>query len=66
VLYKCPCGDEPVSIPDERAAETYLDGAFWCSTVMSLLNFDGSVKYVWNPFSLKQLKTKLGNLLLST
>jgi hypothetical protein len=27
---------------------------------MSLLNFDGSVKYVWNPFSLQQLKTKLG------
>jgi hypothetical protein len=28
---------------------------------MSLLNFDGSVKYVWNPFSLQQLKAKLGN-----
>ena len=28
---------------------------------MSLLNFDGSVKYVWNPFSLQQLKTKLGS-----
>ena len=27
---------------------------------MSLLNFDGSVKYVWNPFSLQQLKVKLG------
>ena len=60
MLYKCPCGDQPVAIPDERLAETYLDGAFWCSTVMSLLNFDGSVKYVWNPFSLQQLKAKLG------
>ena len=60
MLYKCPCGDQPVSIPDERSTETYLDGAFWCSTVMSLLNFDGSVKYVWNPFSLQQLKAKLG------
>ena len=28
---------------------------------MSLLNFDGSVKYVWNPFSLQQLKAKLGS-----
>ena len=61
MLYKCPCGDQPVSIPADRLAETYLDGAYWCSTVMSLLNFDGSVKYVWNPFSLQQLKTKLGS-----
>ena len=29
---------------------------------MSLLDFDGSVKYVWNPFSLAQLKAKLGDL----
>ena len=29
---------------------------------MSLLDFDGSVKYVWNPFSLAQLKAKLGGL----
>ena len=29
---------------------------------MSLLDFDGSVKYVWNPFSLAQLKVKLGDL----
>ena len=29
---------------------------------MSLLDFDGGVKYVWNPFSLAQLKAKLGNL----
>ena len=46
-------------IPPDRQAETYLDGAFWCSTVMSLLDFDGTVKYVWNPFSLVQLKEKL-------
>ena len=46
-------------IPPDRQAETYLDGAYWCSTVMSLLDFDGSTKYVWNPFSLAQLKKKL-------
>jgi len=50
-----------VSIPSYRQDETYLDGAFWCSTVMTLLNFDGSVKYVWNPYSLAQLKAKLGS-----
>jgi hypothetical protein len=48
-------------IPPERQAETYLDGAYWCSTVMSLLDFDGTVKYVWNPFSLAQLKTMLNS-----
>jgi len=62
VIYKCPCGDQPVSIHADRQAETYLDGAYWCSTVLSLLDFDGSTKYVWNPFSLAQLKTKLGDL----
>ena len=28
---------------------------------MSMLDFDGSVKYVWNPFSLYQLKAMLGD-----
>ena len=28
---------------------------------MSMLDFDGSVKYVWNPFSLLQLKTMLSS-----
>jgi hypothetical protein len=28
---------------------------------MSMLDFDGSVKYVWNPFSLAQLKEMLGD-----
>ena len=48
-------------IPANRQKETYLDGAYWCSTVMSLLDFDGSPKYVWNPFSMAQLKSKLVN-----
>jgi len=46
-------------VPPERQAESYLDAAYWCSTTMSLLDFDGSVKYVWNPFTLAQLKEKL-------
>ena len=28
---------------------------------MSMLDFDGSVKYVWNPYSLEQLKASLGD-----
>jgi hypothetical protein len=46
-------------VPVDRQAETYLEGAYWCSTVMLMLNFDGSPKYVWNPFSLGQLKRKM-------
>lgn len=61
-MYKCPCGDQAVMIPPYMQAQTYLDGAYWCSTVMALLNFDGTVKYVWNPFSLQQLKAKLQDL----
>jgi hypothetical protein len=48
-------------IPEYRQKETYLDGAYWCSTVMTLLNFDGTPKYVWNPYSLAQLKEMLGD-----
>jgi hypothetical protein len=62
VLYKCPCGDQPVRIPTNRLAETYMDGAYWCSTVMLMMDFDGSPKYVWNPFSMGQLKSKLVDL----
>ena len=61
VLYKCPCGDHPVQIPEYRQKQTYNDGAYWCSTVMSMLDFDGSTKYVWNPYSLFQLKEMLGD-----
>jgi len=50
-----------VQIPEYRQKQTYEHGAYWCSTVMSMLDFDGSVKYVWNPFSLAQLKEMLGN-----
>jgi len=46
-------------IPANRQAETYHDGAHWCSTVMLMLDFDGTPKYVWNPFSLGQLKEKM-------
>ena len=48
-------------VPLERQKESYLDAAYWCSTTMSLLDFDGSVKYVWNPFTLAQLKEKLNS-----
>lgn len=50
-----------MQIPEYRQKQTYRDGAYWCSTVMSMLDFDGSVKYVWNPFSLFQLKEMLGD-----
>ena len=48
-------------IPPYRQHETYLQGAYWCSTVLTMLDFDGTVKYVWNSFSLAQLKAKLGD-----
>ena len=58
-MYKCACGDQPVAVADERQRETYLDGAYWCSGTLSLLDFAGKTKYVWNPYSLAELKQKL-------
>ena len=60
-MYQCPCEDQAVAIADNRLKETYLDGAFWCSGTLALLNYDGTLKMVFNPYSMFELKTKLGD-----
>lgn len=61
--FKCACNDDPYKVIDKRAAETWQNQAFWCSTTMSMLTSDGSVKYIWNPYSLSQLKGLFNNQL---
>jgi hypothetical protein len=60
-LYKCPCGDQPVTIAIARQQETYLDGAFWCSGTLALIGSDGRSLFVFNPYSFAELTSKLGN-----
>ncbi len=56
----------PFGIVADRQAETWQQQAFWCSTTMTMMSFDGSTKYVWNPFSLKQLQDMLAGGRLDT
>lgn len=58
--FKCACGDTSFGIPPEKQSLTWQNQAFWCSTTMTMMNFDGTTKYVWNPFSLAELQQLLG------
>lgn len=58
--FQCACGDTSFGIVAHRQRESWQDQAFWCSTTMTLMSYDGSTVYVWNPYSLKELKAMLG------
>ena len=60
--FHCACGDQPYIVPDARAAQTWVDQAFWCSGTLAMLAYDGSTQYVWNPYSLQQLRDRMGGL----
>jgi len=57
--YQCACNDNAYRIPSERLGDTWQSEGFWCSTTMSLLNYDGQTKFVWNPYSLFELESIL-------
>lgn len=60
--FKCACGDQPYMVPDARASQTWTDHAYWCSGTLAMLAYDGSTQYVWNPYSLGQLRARMGGL----
>lgn len=57
--FQCACDDNAFQINAERSADNWDSGAFWCSTVMSMLRYDGTPIYIYNPYSLATLKLKL-------
>lgn len=61
-MFKCACGDTPFSIPKDRAGETYMDGAFWCSGTLNMLGVDQNPLVIFNPYSYRELQTKLTGL----
>jgi hypothetical protein len=58
--FQCACGDTPYAIIAARASEDWQNNAFWCSTVMSMLDYDGTQMYVFNPYSLATLRAMVG------
>ena len=58
--FQCACGDHPFQVVPERQGDSWWDQGFWCSSTMTLMESTGSTKYVWNPYSLAELKGYLG------
>ena len=59
--FSCACNDNSYKITESRSVENWQTPAFWCSGTLSLLEYDGSTKYVWNPFSLQELESIINN-----
>jgi len=57
--FNCACGDDAFKITAERMVDSWVTQGHWCSTVMSMLNSDGSPRYVWNPYSLREMEAIL-------
>lgn len=55
--FRCACGDTGYQIV--KKSETWQSQGFWCSTTMSMLHYDGTTRYVWNPYSLEELEQTL-------
>ena len=61
-MFECACGDTAYSIPEERAIETYREGAFWCSGTLNMLGYNQNPVVVMNPYSYAQLQALLSGL----
>lgn len=57
--FQCACNDTAQRVVPARAAEGVAASAHWCTTVMSMLTYDGRQAYVSNPFPLAELRAKL-------
>lgn len=61
-VFRCSCGDSEFKIPDNRAEETYTEGAFWCSGTLNMLGYDQNPVVIFNPLSYRQLQSRLVGL----
>ena len=57
--FNCACGDKAFKIVPERRLDSWVNQGFWCSTTMTMMNYDGNTKYVWNPYTLAELEQVL-------
>jgi hypothetical protein len=58
--FNCACSDTPYRIVAQRQSDSWQTQGFWCSSTLTMMNFDGTTKYVWNPYSLAELEQVLG------
>lgn len=57
--FNCACGDTSYRIVAQRRRDSWVNQGFWCSSTLTMMNFDGNTKYVWNPYSLEELEQML-------
>lgn len=55
----CVCGDAEYEIPATRSVATGSDGALWCVGLLRLRTQDGDEVFVYNPYTLHDLKRAL-------
>jgi hypothetical protein len=55
----CSCGDVPVEIPSDRAAEGMKEGAFWCSGMLTLISPMGETYIAYNPYTYAEIVERL-------
>jgi len=58
-ILKCVCGDIPYVIHNTHRQELTVNGALWCTGLLKMVNSDGDIVYVDNPFSLGELSADL-------
>jgi len=60
-ILRCVCGDVAYTIDRTHRMHLESSGALWCTGMLKMINADGSVVYVQNPFSLDMLAADLHN-----
>ena len=58
-VLKCVCSDVAYVIHSTHRRQVASNGALWCSGMLKMVNAEGNIVYVDNPFSLEQLSTDL-------
>ena len=58
-ILKCVCGDTPYTIDTIHRSELASTGALFCTGLLKMINAEGNVVYIENPYSLHQLAQDL-------
>jgi hypothetical protein len=55
-VLRCACDDHRLQIPDRARAQTAVDGALWCSGVLSMVDSNNKPYFVYNKFTYAQIQ----------
>jgi len=58
-ILKCVCGDVAYTIDRVHRTEVASGGALWCTGLLKMINAEGNIVYIENPYSLQELSSDL-------